>query len=117
MSQMNSLQYKKLDFEEFCAAALSVHQMEGMENWEQHALTAYEHFEKDGNRAITVEELVSVCFICFCQLVFRCRPFKPTYASVIFFSGTWAKFNTTYECSRARLGKTVRWQAQFSRVY
>lgn len=58
-SMMNSLQYKKLDFEEFCAAALSVHQMEGMENWEQHAVTAYQHFEKDGNRLITVDELIS----------------------------------------------------------
>ncbi|KAL5720201.1 cyclin-dependent serine/threonine protein kinase [Ranunculus cassubicifolius] len=56
-STMNSLQYKKMDFEEFCAAAISVHQMEGMENWEQHARAAYEHFDKEGNRPIVIEEL------------------------------------------------------------
>ncbi|KAI8562526.1 hypothetical protein RHMOL_Rhmol03G0042700 [Rhododendron molle] len=59
ISQMSTLQYRKLDFEEFCAAAISVHQMEGMESWEQHARIAYELFEKDGNRPIMIEELAS----------------------------------------------------------
>lgn len=57
---MGSLQYRKLDFEEFCAAAISVHQLEGMDSWEQHARRAYELFEKDGNRPIMIEELASV---------------------------------------------------------
>ncbi|KAF7147389.1 hypothetical protein RHSIM_Rhsim03G0036500 [Rhododendron simsii] len=56
---MSTLQYRKLDFEEFCAAAISVHQLEGMESWEQHARIAYELFEKDGNRPIMIEELAS----------------------------------------------------------
>ncbi|KAL2228152.1 UNVERIFIED_CONTAM: CDPK-related kinase 1 [Sesamum indicum] len=56
---VSSLQYRKLDFEEFCAAAISVHQLEGMESWEQHARHAYEFFEKDGNRPIMIEELAS----------------------------------------------------------
>ncbi|XP_058204859.1 CDPK-related kinase 1-like isoform X1 [Rhododendron vialii] len=56
---MSTLQYRKLDFEEFCAAAISVHQLEGMESWEQHARSAYELFEKDGNRPIMIEELAS----------------------------------------------------------
>lgn len=58
---MGSLQYRKLDFEEFCAAAISVLQLEGMESWEQHARRGYELFEKDGNRPIMIEELASVC--------------------------------------------------------
>ena len=58
--QISCLQYKKLDFEEFCASALSVYQMEAMETWEQHARRAYELFEKDGNRPIMIEELASV---------------------------------------------------------
>ncbi|KAJ1436051.1 Protein kinase domain [Sesbania bispinosa] len=57
---VSSIQYRKLDFEEFCAAAISVHQLEGMESWEQHARRAYELFEKDGNRPIMIEELASV---------------------------------------------------------
>lgn len=61
MLQVSSIQYRKLDFEEFCAAAISVHQLEGMESWEQHARLAYELFEKDGNRPIMIEELASVC--------------------------------------------------------
>ncbi|KAG5527298.1 hypothetical protein RHGRI_028257 [Rhododendron griersonianum] len=54
--QMSTLQYRKLDFEVFCAAAISVHQLEGMESWEQHARSAYELFEKDGNRPTMTEE-------------------------------------------------------------
>ncbi|XP_031097389.1 CDPK-related kinase 1-like [Ipomoea triloba] len=59
VSTVSSLQYRKLDFEEFCAAAISVHQLEGMESWEQHARRGYEFFEKDGNRPIMIEELAS----------------------------------------------------------
>ncbi|CAI9765707.1 unnamed protein product [Fraxinus pennsylvanica] len=56
---VSSLQYRKLDFEEFCASAISVHQLEGTESWEQLARHAYEFFEKDGNRPIMIEELAS----------------------------------------------------------
>ncbi|WRX14510.1 Protein kinase domain - like 10 [Theobroma cacao] len=56
---LNTLQYRRMDFEEFCAAALSVHQLEALDRWEQHARCAYELFEKDGNRAIVIEELAS----------------------------------------------------------
>ncbi|PIA46429.1 hypothetical protein AQUCO_01500160v1 [Aquilegia coerulea] len=56
---LNALQYRRMDFEEFCAAALSVHQLEALERWEQHARCAYEIFEKEGNRAIIIEELAS----------------------------------------------------------
>lgn len=53
-----------MDFEEFCAAATSVYQLEALDRWEQHARCAYELFEKDGNRAIMIEELASVsCFL------------------------------------------------------
>ncbi|KAL5994767.1 cyclin-dependent serine/threonine protein kinase [Asimina triloba] len=50
VNTVSSLQYRKLDFEEFCAAAISVHQLEGLDTWEQHARRAYELFDKDGNR-------------------------------------------------------------------
>lgn len=49
-----------MDFEEFCAAAVSPYQMEALEGWEQIASTAFEHFELEGNRAISVEELAQV---------------------------------------------------------
>ena len=62
VTQISSIQYKKMDFEEFCAAAISVHQLEGMDTWEQHARRAYEIFEQDGNRPIMIEELASVHF-------------------------------------------------------
>lgn len=60
---MSSLQYRKLDFEEFTAAALSVHQLEAMDTWELQARSAYELFEKDGNKPIIIEELASVFFL------------------------------------------------------
>ncbi|CAN1343656.1 CDPK-related kinase 5 [Linum perenne] len=59
LASLNALQYRRMDFEEFCAAALSVHQLEAVDRWEQHARCAYELFEKDGNRAIMIEELAS----------------------------------------------------------
>ncbi|XP_020108493.1 calcium/calmodulin-dependent serine/threonine-protein kinase 1-like isoform X1 [Ananas comosus] len=59
VNTVSSLQYRKLDFEEFAASAVSVYQMEGLDTWEQHARSAYEYFEKDGNRPIMIEELAS----------------------------------------------------------
>ncbi|XP_065853517.1 CDPK-related kinase 7-like [Euphorbia lathyris] len=56
---VSGLQYRKLDFAEFCAAAVSVHQLEAMDCWEQQAKSAYDFFDKDGNRAIMIEELAS----------------------------------------------------------
>nr|GMC93409.1 CDPK-related kinase 5-like [Ipomoea batatas] len=59
LALFNALQYRRMDFDEFCAATLSVHQLEALDRWEQHARCAYEIFEKDGNRAIVIEELAS----------------------------------------------------------
>ncbi|XP_028765864.1 CDPK-related kinase 5 [Neltuma alba] len=59
LASLNALQYRRMDFEEFCAAALSVHQLEALDRWEQHSRCAYELFEKEGNRAIIIEELAS----------------------------------------------------------
>ncbi|KAF5752918.1 CROOKED family protein [Tripterygium wilfordii] len=58
-ASLNALQHRRMGFEEFCAAALSVHQLEALDRWEHHARCAYELFEKDGNRAIVIEELAS----------------------------------------------------------
>ncbi|XP_009768687.1 CDPK-related kinase 4 isoform X2 [Nicotiana sylvestris] len=57
LNLMEPLSYKPLDFEEFCAAAISTYQLEALENWEQIASAAFEHFEQEGNRVLSVEEL------------------------------------------------------------
>ncbi|XP_024371722.1 CDPK-related kinase 5 isoform X1 [Physcomitrium patens] len=57
LNSMNSLSHKKMDFTEFSAAAISVHQLEGTDRWERHARAAYDIFDKEGNRVISVEEL------------------------------------------------------------
>lgn len=49
-----------MDFEEFCAAAISTYQLEALDRWEDIASTAFEHFETEGNRMISVEELARV---------------------------------------------------------
>ena len=59
-AQMGSLAYRKMYFEEFCAAAISTHQLEAVESWEQIASTAFELFEQEGNRVISIEELARV---------------------------------------------------------
>lgn len=58
---MESLSYKKLDFEEFCAAAISVYQLEAHPEWDKIAATAFAYFDETGNRVISVEELAQVC--------------------------------------------------------
>ncbi|KAL3624381.1 Cyclin-dependent kinase 4 [Castilleja foliolosa] len=54
---MTQLSYRKMEFEEFCAAAISIYQLEALEKWEQIASSAFEHFEQEGNRVISIEEL------------------------------------------------------------
>jgi hypothetical protein len=60
LSQLEPLAYRKMDFEEFCAAAISPYQLEALERWEEIAGTAFQHFEQEGNRVISVEELAQV---------------------------------------------------------
>ncbi|XP_049350674.1 CDPK-related kinase 3-like [Solanum verrucosum] len=57
LNAMTALSYKKLDFEEFCAAAISTYQLEALEEWEIIATVAFQHFEQEGNRHVSVEEL------------------------------------------------------------
>ncbi|CAL0311290.1 unnamed protein product [Lupinus luteus] len=54
---MEPLAHRKMDFEEFCAAASSTYQLEALDRWEDIANTAFEHFEREGNRVISIEEL------------------------------------------------------------
>lgn len=58
--KLEPLSYKKMDFEEFCAAAISIYQLEALENWEHIASTAFEYFEQEGNRVTSVEEIAKV---------------------------------------------------------
>ncbi|KAF8379787.1 hypothetical protein HHK36_029236 [Tetracentron sinense] len=57
LNTMEPLSYRKMNFEEFCAAAISTYQLEALEGWEQIAITAFQYFEQEGNRVISVEEL------------------------------------------------------------
>lgn len=69
-NKMEPLSYKKMDFEEFCAAAISVYQLEVHQEWDRIATTAFEYFEETGNRVISVEELAQVC-IFWCELCIK----------------------------------------------
>ncbi|OMO64218.1 hypothetical protein CCACVL1_21941 [Corchorus capsularis] len=59
LSAMGSLANRKMYFDEFCAAAIHLLHLEGVEGWEQIVSTAFEHFEQEGNQVISDEE--------FCQ--------------------------------------------------
>ncbi|CAJ2667370.1 unnamed protein product [Trifolium pratense] len=54
---MDPLSYKRLDFEEFCAAAISVYQLEVHPDWDKIATAAFDYFDEEGNRVISLEEL------------------------------------------------------------
>lgn len=49
-----------MDFEEFCVAAISVYQVEALEDWDKIATTAFQYFDQEGNRRISVEDLTRV---------------------------------------------------------
>ncbi|KAK8938951.1 CDPK-related kinase 4 [Platanthera zijinensis] len=55
--RLEPLSNQRMDFEEFCAAAISPYQLEVLEWWEQMAVMPFEYFEQEGNRVITVEEM------------------------------------------------------------
>lgn len=57
---MDYLSAGRIDFDEFCAAAISIYQLEALEGWEQIANTAFQYFEEEGNRVISVDELAKV---------------------------------------------------------
>lgn len=57
---MDALSQNGMDFDEFCAAAISPYQLEALEQWEQISNTAFQHFEQEGNQIVSVEELAQV---------------------------------------------------------
>ncbi|KAM7463629.1 hypothetical protein LguiA_031750 [Lonicera macranthoides] len=57
LNVMEPLSHTKMEFEEFCAAAISAYQLEVLEEWENIASKAFEYFEQEGNRVTSVEEL------------------------------------------------------------
>uniref|UniRef100_A0ACD5U5Q7 Uncharacterized protein n=1 Tax=Avena sativa TaxID=4498 RepID=A0ACD5U5Q7_AVESA len=57
LSALEPLAYRRMDFEEFCAATISPYQLEASSRWEEIASAAFECFEQEGNRVITIEEL------------------------------------------------------------
>ncbi|KAI3969202.1 hypothetical protein MKW92_025485, partial [Papaver armeniacum] len=57
LNSMGQLSYKKIDFEEFCAVVISTYQLEVLEGLEQIETTAFEFFEQEANRVISIEEL------------------------------------------------------------
>ncbi|KAG8663696.1 hypothetical protein MANES_01G241800v8 [Manihot esculenta] len=69
LTAMESLAYRKMYFDEFCAATISTYQLEALEGWEQMASTAFEHFEREGNRVISLEELARVCTIMAVRII------------------------------------------------
>ena len=62
-NQIEAAQSRKFDFQEFCAAAISVPQLEGLEKWEEQTRKAYHIFEIDGNRVVLIEDLARVSSI------------------------------------------------------
>lgn len=113
--QLSALQYRRMDFQEFCAAAVSVHQLEALDRWEQHARSAYEYFEKDGNRAIVIDELASVCclppHVPSIQSIW-CLPLFPDMLFAI--SGVGPQPFRAITCRSARLDQTYRRETELS---
>ncbi|KAJ0971077.1 hypothetical protein J5N97_019036 [Dioscorea zingiberensis] len=57
LKSLEPLANKRMNFEEFCAAAISPYQLEALESWEWIANTAFRYFEQEGNKVISIKEL------------------------------------------------------------
>ncbi|URD89779.1 calmodulin-dependent protein kinase [Musa troglodytarum] len=57
LTVLEALSSRSMDFNEFCAAAISPYQLEALGQWEQIATAAFSYFEEEGNQVISVEEL------------------------------------------------------------
>ncbi|KAJ9546231.1 hypothetical protein OSB04_025938 [Centaurea solstitialis] len=57
LDKMKPLSYTQMTFEEFSAAAISPHQLEALQGWETIANTAFQYFELEGNRTVSIEAL------------------------------------------------------------
>ncbi|KAE8794850.1 Lactation elevated protein 1 [Hordeum vulgare] len=57
LRKLEPLAYKSMDFKEFCVAAIGPYELEALDRWEEIAGTIFQHFEQEGNRVISVEEL------------------------------------------------------------
>lgn len=57
LDALEPLLHRKMDFDDFCAATISPHQLEALEGWEEMANAAFKQFELEGNCAISVQEL------------------------------------------------------------
>ncbi|KAJ3682171.1 hypothetical protein LUZ60_014744 [Juncus effusus] len=57
LNALEPLGYRRMDFDEFCAATITPYQLEALQDWEQIATTAFEFFELEGNCIIQIEEL------------------------------------------------------------
>lgn len=102
-----------MDFHEFCAAAVSVHQLEALDRWEQHARSAYEIFEKDGNRAIVIDELASVCDVFLStQVHFQFGVSSHISFVILGVSGTGSQPFRAAARGSAGLDPAHRWEAQ-----
>lgn len=64
VAPLNALQYRRMHFQEFCAAALCVHQLDVLNSWEDRTHRAYEIFEQKGNKVIAIQELASELRLC-----------------------------------------------------
>ncbi|KAL3699891.1 hypothetical protein R1sor_017913 [Riccia sorocarpa] len=51
--------FDEMNFEEFCAATLSIHQLRQIDHWWQYVRQAYEHLDAEENRFFLVEDLAS----------------------------------------------------------
>ncbi|KAG6477863.1 hypothetical protein ZIOFF_061295 [Zingiber officinale] len=57
LNALEPLSYRRMNFEEFCVAAISPYQLEALKEWEQIATRAFQYFEEEGNHFISIEEL------------------------------------------------------------
>ncbi|KMZ58369.1 CDPK-related kinase 3 [Zostera marina] len=65
LTSYGQLNNRRMDFEEFCAAAISPYQLEAlkMEKWQKISSEAFRYFEKEGNRVIGIDELAKEMII------------------------------------------------------
>ncbi|XP_042406958.1 CDPK-related kinase 3-like [Zingiber officinale] len=102
LNALEQLSYRRMNFEEFCVATINPYQLEALKEWEQIATRAFQYFEEEGNRVISIEELAQEMNLAPAAYSMMCDWIRPADGKLSFLGFTKFLHGVTIRNSRTR---------------
>ncbi|XP_074558753.1 CDPK-related kinase 3-like [Curcuma longa] len=102
LNALEPLSYRRMNFEEFCVATINPYQLEALKEWEQIATRAFQYFEEEGNRVISIEELAQEMNLTPAAYSMMCDWIRPADGKLSFLGFTKFLHGVTIRNSRTR---------------